>query len=155
MYARLYITTSEVYGTLEQPCQWIPLARWLQQSSVQQWLTAMLFWLKYPRPTSTNCSVSRILWPELSWELVVVTTSHQSSQIYTSYQSMQGKIYKIAMLVFKIHEEKQPMYLAELKIYIGYCGRFGRGTCLYRHRSQLFGRLWIRLPLPTRQFSEI
>ena len=37
----------------------------------------------------------------------------------------------------------------------GYCGRFGRGASLCRHRSQLFGRLWVRLPLPTRQFSEI
>ena len=35
------------------------------------------------------------------------------------------------------------------------CGRFGRGANLYRHRSQLFGRLWVRLPLPTGQFSEI
>ena len=40
--------------------------------------------------------------------------------------------------------------------YIGCCGRcFGRGASLYRHRSQLFGRLWVRLPLPTGQFSEI
>ena len=30
--------------------------------------------------------------------------------------------------------------------YIGCCGRFGRGASLYRHRSQLFGRLWVRLP---------
>ena len=34
-------------------------------------------------------------------------------------------------------------------------GRFGRGASLYRYRSQLFGRLWVRLPLPTGQFSEI
>ena len=32
---------------------------------------------------------------------------------------------------------------------VGCCGRFGRGASLYRHRSQLFGRLWVRLPLPT------
>ena len=31
----------------------------------------------------------------------------------------------------------------------------GRGASLYRYRSQLFGRLWVRLPLPTGQFSEI
>ena len=37
----------------------------------------------------------------------------------------------------------------------GCCGRFGRGASLYRHRSQLFERLWVRLPLPTKQFSEI
>ena len=35
------------------------------------------------------------------------------------------------------------------------CGRFGRCASLYHHRSQLFGRLWVRLPLPTAQFSEI
>ena len=35
----------------------------------------------------------------------------------------------------------------------GCCGRFGRGASLYRHRSQLFGMLWVRLPLPTGQFS--
>ena len=39
--------------------------------------------------------------------------------------------------------------------YIGCCGRFGRGASLYRYRSQLFGRLWVRLPLPNGQFSEI
>ena len=33
--------------------------------------------------------------------------------------------------------------------------RFSTGASLYRHRSQLFGRLWVRLPLPTGQFSEI
>ena len=38
---------------------------------------------------------------------------------------------------------------------LGCCDRFGRGASLYRHRSQLFGRLWVRLPLPTGQFSEI
>ena len=32
---------------------------------------------------------------------------------------------------------------------------FGRGASLYRHRSQLSGRLWVRLSLPTDQFSEI
>ena len=32
---------------------------------------------------------------------------------------------------------------------------FRRGASLYRHRSQLFGRLWVRLSLPTGQFSEI
>ena len=31
-------------------------------------------------------------------------------------------------------------------------GRFGRGASLYRHQSQLFERLWVRLPLPTGQF---
>ena len=35
------------------------------------------------------------------------------------------------------------------------CGRFGRGASLDHHRSQLFGRLWVRLPLLTEQFSEI
>ena len=35
-------------------------------------------------------SVFRILWPELSRQLVVVITSRQSSQIYTGYQSVQG-----------------------------------------------------------------
>ena len=40
--------------------------------------------------------------------------------------------------------------------YVGRSGRFGRDASLYRHRSQLFGRLWVRLPLPTGQFfSEI
>ena len=34
----------------------------------------------------------------------------------------------------------------------GCCGRFGRGAGFYRHWSQLFGRLWVRLSLPTRQF---
>ena len=33
--------------------------------------------------------------------------------------------------------------------------RFGRGASHYRHLSQLFGRLWVRLPLPIGQFSEI
>ena len=36
-----------------------------------------------------------------------------------------------------------------------FIGRFGGGAGLYRHRSQLFRRLWVRLPLPTEQFSEI
>ena len=40
-------------------------------------------------------------------------------------------------------------------ICIGCCGSFGRGASLYRHRSQLFRRLWVRLPMPTGQFSEI
>ena len=40
-------------------------------------------------------------------------------------------------------------------LFIGCCGRFGRGASLYRHRSQLFGRLWVRLPLPTGKFSAI
>ena len=79
-----------IYGTLEQPCQRIPLAQWLQQSLVQDWIIAMPFWLEYPRPTSTNCSVSTILWPKLSRELVVVITSRQSLQIYTGYQSVHG-----------------------------------------------------------------
>ena len=39
--------------------------------------------------------------------------------------------------------------------HVGYGGRFGRGTSLYRHRSQLFGRLWVRLLLPTRQFFRL
>ena len=39
--------------------------------------------------------------------------------------------------------------------YIGRGGRFGRGASLYRHRLQMFERLWVRLPLPTGQFSEI
>ena len=34
-------------------------------------------------------------------------------------------------------------------------GRFGRGGILYRYRLQLSRRLWVRLPLPTGQFSEI
>ena len=34
-------------------------------------------------------------------------------------------------------------------------GRFGSGASLYRHRSQLSERLWVRLPLPTGQFSDI
>ena len=38
-------------------------------------------------------------------------------------------------------------------MHIGCCARFGRGASLYRHRSQLFGRLWIRLKPPTGQFS--
>ena len=38
---------------------------------------------------------------------------------------------------------------------LGCCGRFSRGASLYRHRSQLFGRIWVRLPLPTEQLSEI
>ena len=38
---------------------------------------------------------------------------------------------------------------------IGRGGSLGRGASLYRNRSQLFGRLWVRLPLPTGQFSEI
>ena len=38
---------------------------------------------------------------------------------------------------------------------IGRGSRFGKGASLYRHRSQLFGRLWVRLPLPTGQFSSI
>ena len=38
---------------------------------------------------------------------------------------------------------------------VGYCGRFGRGASRYCHRSQLFGRLWVRLSLPTGQFFEI
>ena len=75
MYARLHITTSVVYSTLVQPCQRIPLAQWLWQSLVQDWIAAISYWLEYPRPTSTNCSVSKILWPELSRELVVVVTS--------------------------------------------------------------------------------
>ena len=29
------------------------------------------------------------------------------------------------------------------RLFIGCCGRFGRGASLYRHRSQLFGRLWV------------
>ena len=36
--------------------------------------------------------------------------------------------------------------------YIGHGGCFGRDARLYCHRSQLFGRLWVRLPLPTEQF---
>ena len=40
-------------------------------------------------------------------------------------------------------------------ISIGCCSRFGRGASLYRHWSQLFGRLWVLLPLPTDQVSEI
>ena len=32
---------------------------------------------------------------------------------------------------------------------------FGRGASLYHHRLQLFESLWVRLPLPTGQFSEI
>ena len=47
-------------------------------------------WLEYLRPTSTNCRVSRIFWPELSRKLVFATTSRQFSQIYTGYQSVQG-----------------------------------------------------------------
>ena len=42
-----------------------------------------------------------------------------------------------------------------LFLFIGCSGRFGRGASLYRHQSQLFGRLWVRLTLPTGQFSEI
>ena len=38
---------------------------------------------------------------------------------------------------------------------VGCCGRFGRDASLYLHRSQLLGRLWVRLPLPTGQFAEI
>ena len=38
---------------------------------------------------------------------------------------------------------------------VGRGGRFGRGASLFRYRSQLFGRLWVRLPLPTSKFSEI
>ena len=37
----------------------------------------------------------------------------------------------------------------------GHRGRFGRGASLYSHRSQLSGRLWVRLLLPTGQFSKI
>ena len=40
-------------------------------------------------------------------------------------------------------------------LYIGCCGRFGRDASLYRYRSQLFERLWVRLPMPTEQLSEI
>ena len=47
-------------------------------------------WLEYPRPTSTNCSVSRILWTELSRELVVVTTSRQSSQTNPCKDNLQN-----------------------------------------------------------------
>ena len=46
----------------------------------------------------------------------------------------------------------EPVKSAEMA---GGFGHFGRGASLYRHRSQLFGRLWVRLPLPTGQFSEI
>ena len=38
---------------------------------------------------------------------------------------------------------------------IGCCGRFGRGASLYRRRSQLFERLWVRLLLPIGQFSDV
>ena len=36
---------------------------------------------------------------------------------------------------------------------IGRGGCFGTDGSLYSHRSQLIGRLWVRLPLPNRQFS--
>ena len=62
-----------------RPCQRTPLAQRLQQSLVQDWISAMPSWLEYTRPTSINCSVSRILWSKLSEELVVVITSRQSS----------------------------------------------------------------------------
>ena len=38
---------------------------------------------------------------------------------------------------------------------VGCGGHFGRSASLYRHQLQLFGRLWVRLPLPAGQFSEI
>ena len=50
--------------------------------------------------------------------------------------------------------ETAPM-MRLLAVYIGRGGRFGSGADLYRHRSQLFGWLWVRLRLPTGQFSEI
>ena len=42
-----------------------------------------------------------------------------------------------------------------IRSYIGRGGRFGRDASLYRYRSQLYGRLWVRLSLPTWQISEI
>ena len=44
--------------------------------------------------------------------------------------------------------------LRKLDSHIGRGGHFGRGASLYRYRSQLFWRLWVRLLLPTGQFSD-
>ena len=90
MYARLHITTSVVYRALEQPCRRISLAQWLQQSLAQDWITAKHFWLV------CRVHISPVL-ADLHWLQI-------RAQI----------TYKIATLVFKIHEVKQPMCLAEL-----------------------------------------
>ena len=47
------------------------------------------------------------------------------------------------------------MTRCQIETFLGRDNRFGRGARLYRHRSQLFGMLWVRLPLPTGQFSVI
>ena len=60
-------------------------------------------------------------------------------------------------LVYDNHQSKAELFA---KKFAGVsstscCDRFGRGASLYCHRLQLFGRLCVRLPLPTEQFSEI
>ena len=40
-------------------------------------------------------------------------------------------------------------------VVVGRGGRFGSGASLYRHRLQLSEGLWVLLPLPTGQFSDI
>ena len=54
--------------------------------------------------------------------------------------------------LFTLSYPPPPFFLRPI---IGCCCRIGRGASLYRHRSQLFERLWVRLSPPTGQFSEI
>ena len=57
-------------------------------------------------------------------------------------------VWNVRLYIFKTLNSPQ--------VFIRGCrGRFGRGASLYRFRSQLFVRLWARLPLPIGQFSEI
>ena len=81
----------KVYCTLEQPCQRTPLA--VLHASVIVGSRLDYCNALFVGMSEVNLDkLQRVqnLWLELSQELVVTTTSHQSSQIYTGYQSMQG-----------------------------------------------------------------
>ena len=101
MYARLHITTSVVYGTLEKSCQRTPLTQWLHQLLVQDWLIAMPFgWNIRGKPQQTTvCPETR-----------VVTGTRRRDHISPVLADLywlpkRARItYKIATLVFKIRE---------------------------------------------------
>ena len=78
--------------------------------------------------------------------MAIALVEQGSKYLYSPpYESQQSSIAALAVWLFSSYVD----------LNIGCYGRFGRGASLYRHWSQLFERLWVRLPLPIGQFSEI
>ena len=78
---------------------------------------------------------------------------HHSMVNVKIYKCLQDIFFALALTVSEVL--KMSTILLSKSRFIGCCGRFGRGASLYRHRSQLFGRLGVRLPMPIGQFSDI